>query len=335
MPLVEPMGAVVRRREFIGLVGGAAVLWPLAARAQQATRIARIGYLDFGSVSQSGRAVDKFRTGLRDLGYVEGKNFQIEFRFADGDGDRLSALATELVAAKVDVIVTYTSGVLAAQRASPTIPIIMATYGDAVASGIVASLAHPGGNVTGSTFFGPELIAKRLELLKEAVPSMSRAGVLLFKGSEQNGSILKMMGDTSKALMVELQPVEISEVANLASGFSALADRQIGAVVIGDHRLFVVNANAISALAARHHLTSIGPVELAASGVLMGDGVNFLDQFYRAAAFVDKILKGTKPGDLPVEQPTKFKLVINLKTAKALGLSVPATLLARADEVIE
>ena len=325
----------MRRREFIGLVGGAPVLWPLAARAQQATRIARIGYLDFGSASQSGRAVDKFRTGLRDLGYVEGKNFQIEFRFADGDGDRLSALATELVAAKVDVIVTYTSGVLAAQRASPTIPIVMATYGDAVASGIVASLAHPGGNVTGSTFFGPELIAKRLELLKEAVPSMSRAGVLLFKGSEQNGSILKMMGDTSKALMVELQPVEISEVADLESGFSALADRQIGAVVIGDHRLFVVNANAISALAARHHLTSIGPVELAANGALMGYGVNFLDQFYRAAAFVDKILKGTKPGDLPVEQPTKFKLVINLKTAKALGLSMPATLLARADEVIE
>jgi putative ABC transport system substrate-binding protein len=324
----------MKRREFITLLGGAAA-WPLAARAQQTGKIARIGYLSFLSASQHAARSDAFREGLRSLGYVEGRNLHIEFRFAEGDNDRLPGLAAELVGLNVDVIVTYATGVPAAQRATATIPIVMATYGDAVAAGVVASLAHPGGNVTGSTFFNPELLAKRLELLKEVVPSMTRAAVLLFRNSVLNGPILEAMEGTAKALRVGLQPFEIGKPTEFESAFSAWADKQIGALVVSDHAQFVANTNAIAALAAKHRLPSIGPLELAASGGLMAYGVNFSDQYRRAAVFVDKILKGAKPGDIPVEQSTKFETIINRKTAKTFGIEVPTSILLRADEVIE
>jgi putative tryptophan/tyrosine transport system substrate-binding protein len=325
----------MRRREFITLLGGAAVAWPLAARAEQARRVARIGYLSFLSASQHPRSLGAFRAGLRDLGYIEGENFEIEFRFADGDNDLLPGLATELVRLNVDVIVTYATGVPAAQRATTTIPIVMATHSDAVAARIVASLAHPGGNVTGSTFFHPELMAKRLELLKEVAPSMSRAGVFLFRGSEGNDPIVEAMESTAKALRIGLQLIEVGTPTDLEGAFSALANQQIDALVVGDHAFFIGNANAIAALAAKHRLPSIGYLDLAASGGLMAYAVYFPDQFRRAAVFVDKILKGAKPGDIPVEQATKFMTVVNTKTAKALGIEMPTSILLRADEVIE
>jgi putative tryptophan/tyrosine transport system substrate-binding protein len=324
----------VKRREFIAALGGAAA-WPVVGRAQQSERIARIGYLAFTSAAQSARGSQAFREGLRDLGYVEGKNFVIEPRFADGDNDRLPGLAAELVGLNVDVIVTYATGVPAAQRATAIIPIVMATYGDAVAAGVVTSLAHPGGNVTGSTFFNPELMAKRLELLKEVVPSVTRAGVFLFRNSEGNRPILDTMEGAAQTLKVGLQPFELRSPTEFEGAFSVFADKQIGALVVSDHAFFIVNANAIAALAAKHRFPSIGPLDLATSGGLMAYGVNFPDQFRRAAVFVDKILKGGKPGDIPVEQAAKFVTIINLKTAKAIGIETPTSLLLRADEVIE
>jgi putative tryptophan/tyrosine transport system substrate-binding protein len=325
----------MNRREFIGLLGGVAAGWSLAARGQQADRVARIGYLDFASPAISASYIGAFREGLRSLGYIEGENLKIEFRFAQGDNDLLPDLAIELIRLNVDVIVTYATGVPAAQRATSTIPIVMATYSDAVVAGIVASLANPGGNVTGSTFFNPELMAKRLELLKETAPSMRRAGVLLFQGSAMNRPMLAAMEHTAKALGVELQPIEVDRPTDLEGAFSVFAHQQVGGLVVGDHVFFRINARPINVLAEEHRLPSIGRLELATTGGLMAYGVDFLDQFRRAAAFVDKILKGIKPRDIPVEQATKFVTIANLKTAKALGLTLPPTLLARADEVIE
>jgi len=213
----------------------------------------------------------------------------------------LPGLLTELIGPNVDVILTYASGVYAAHRATTTIPIVMASSGDVVATGLAASLAHPGGNVTGLTFFLPELMAKRLALLKEAVPSMTQAGVLLLRGMQSKGNVLETMEATAKALKVELQPIEVGEPGEFESDFLASADKQIGGLVMLDHALFTANASAIAALAAKHRLPSIGPLELPASGGLMAYGVNFNDIFRRAAAFVDKILKGAKPGDIPIE----------------------------------
>ena len=219
---------MIGRREFVTLLSGAAAAWPIAAGAQQANRVARIGYLDFASPSTSGSYIGAFREGLRNLGYVEGENYQIEFRFAEDDNNSLPGLAIELIRLNVDVIVTYATGVPAAQRATSTIPIVMATYSDAVVTGIVASLANPGGNVTGSTFFNPELMAKRLELLKEIAPSMARAGVLLFRRSAINRAMLEAMERTANVLGVELQPIEIDRPTDMESAFLVLADQQVG-----------------------------------------------------------------------------------------------------------
>jgi len=324
----------MRRREFIAALGGAAA-WPVEARAQQAERLARIGYLGPTSASQLVGAIDAFSNGLRDLGYVEGRNLHIEFRFADGHEDRLPALAAELVALNVHVIVTYGTGVFAAQRATATIPIVAAVAPDLVALGVVASLSHPGGHLTGLTFFLPELMAKRLELLQEVVPSMTRAGVLLLRDNPSTASILEAMGVTAKALSVGLQPIEVNGPREFESEFSGWTEKQISGLVILDHPDFLASFDAIAALAAKHRLPSIGALELPASGGLMGYGVRFSEMFRRAAALADKILKGAKPGDIPVEQATKFQLVLNLKAAKALGLQMPPQLVARADEVIE
>ena len=324
----------MKRRDFIALIGGV-VAWPLAVRAQQSTSVARIGYLNTFDASASASYIESFRAGLRDLGYVEGKNVVIEFRFAEGNIDRLPGLAAELVRLDVDVIVANGPGVLAVQGATPTIPIVMLAFGDAVATGVIASLAHPGGNITGSTYFHPELMAKRVELLKEVVPSMTEAAVLLVPDNATNGPALRAMEMTAKALKVGLQPFEAHGPSEFESAFAAIADKKIGAVVTIDNPIFTGNAKMVAAIAAKQRLASIGSLELAAAGGLMAYGVSFHDLFRRAAYFVDKILKGAKPGDLPVEQATKFQLVINLKTAKALGLAIPPSILARADEVIE
>jgi ABC-type uncharacterized transport system substrate-binding protein len=324
---------MMRRREFITALGGAAATWPLAARAQP-KRLARIGYLALTSAAQHARLSNVFVAGLRELGYVDGRNIQIEFRFAEGDESRLLGLATELVGLNVDVIVTYASGVFAAQRATATIPIVMVTYANV---GIVGALARPGGNITGLTFFLPELMAKRLELIKEVVPSMTRAGVLLRRRDdiESNRSMLEAIATLAKALQVEVRPIELGELEEYEGAFSVWADERIGGLVMTDHSVLIANVGAIGALAAKHRFPSIGPLELPQVGGLMAYGVNFSDMFRRAATFVDKILKGEKPGNIPVEQATKFVTIVNLKTAKALGLEVPPTLLARADEVIE
>jgi putative ABC transport system substrate-binding protein len=324
----------MRRRTFITLLGGATA-WPLAARAQQPERPARIGYLALTSASQHAPRINAFRAGLRKLGYVEGRNLHIEFRSAEEDNDRLPGLAAELVRLNVDVIVTYATGVDAAKRATATIPIVMTTYSDAVSTGVIASLARPGGNVTGSTFFYPELMAKRLQVLKELVPSMSRAGVLLLRGNASNSPALESMRIAAEALKVGLEPIEVRTPTDYASAISAGVGRQIDALVVGDHAFFIANTDVIAGLAANHKIPSIGFLELAASGGLMAYGVNFTEMYRRAAVFVDKILKGAKPGDIPVEQAVKFELIINLKTAKALGLDVPLHLQQLADEVIE
>jgi putative ABC transport system substrate-binding protein len=324
----------MQRREFIVLLG-VAVGWPLVARAQQSTGAARIGFLNASDASTSASYIAAFRAGLRDLGYVEDKNFVIESRFAEGNIDRLPELAAELVRGNVDVIITSGSGVVAAQRATSTIPIVMLVMGDAVATGVVASLGHPGGNTTGSSFFNPELMAKRFELLKEVVPSMTQAAVLLTPGLPGNGQVLRAMEVTASALRVELHLFEARESSEYEIAFAAIADKKINAVVIHDNPLFIRDAKLLAALAKKQRLASVGSQEFTVAGGLVTYGVNFRDMYRRAAYFVDKILKGAKAGDLPVEQPTKFELVINLRTAQVLGLSIPPTLLARADEVIE
>jgi putative tryptophan/tyrosine transport system substrate-binding protein len=324
----------MQRREFIALLGGIAA-WPIAARAQQSTPVARIGYLNTNDASTAASYVEAFRAGLRDLGYVEGKNFVIESRFAEGNVDRLPELAAELVRGNVDVIITSASGVVAAQRATSTIPIVMLVIGDAVTSGVVTSLRHPGGNITGSSFFNPELMAKRLELLKEVAPSMTQAAVLLTPGLLGNRQVLRAMEMTAEVLKVGLQPFETRGSSEYESTFAAIADKKIGEIVVQDNPIFIRDAKLLAAIAAKQRLASVGFSEFTAAGGLVAYGVNFRDMYRRGAYFVDKILKGAKPGDLPVEQPTKFELVINLRTAKALGLTIPPTLLARADEVIE
>jgi ABC-type uncharacterized transport system substrate-binding protein len=328
------MASHIGRRKFLAALGGAAAAWPLAARAQQTERIARIGYLGLAPAARMQRFDDAFREGLRDLGYAEGKNLRIEYRSAEGDESQLPALAAELVGLNVNVIVTYASGVFAAQRATTIIPIVMATYANV---GIVGNLARPGGNITGSTFFLPELMAKRLEMLKEVAPSIARAGVLLQLRDDvaSNRNMIEAMATTARTLQVELQPIEVRHPSDYEGAFAAWAEQQIGGVVMTDHAQLLVNAGAIAALAAKHRFPSVGPLELPANGGLMAYGVDFSVLFRRAAAFVDKILKGTKPGDIPIEQAVKFKSVLNLKTAKALGIDTPTSILLRADEVIE
>ena len=312
------------------------VLAPLVAEGQQAGKMYRIAFL--GSTSPSGYAsqMKAFRGGLRDLGYVEGGNLVIEFRWAQGKYERLPELAAELVRLKPDVLVTHgVPGTLAAKRATETIPIVVGVVGEAVAIGAVEGLARPGGNVTGSSFFVPELNAKRLEVLKEAFPRLSRVGVLLNRDNAVNMHVLKAMEQTAQALKIHLQSVEARDPADLENAVSTLVKGRASAIAVEDDAMLLAHAERIAELARKHQLPTIGFVEYARAGGLLAYGVNFPDLWRRAATYVDKILKGGKPGDLPVEQPTKFELVINLKTAKALGVTIPQSVLVRADEVIQ
>ena len=280
--------------------------------------------------------VEALRAGLRDLGYVEGKNIVIEYRWADGKYDRLPDLAAELVRINVDVLVTSgTPGVRAAKQATTTIPIVMAASGDAVATGLVASLARPGGNITGSAFFSPELSAKRLELLKEAVPRVTQVAYLTSPENPVARANLKAMEITSKVLKVGLRPSEARGPNEFENAFAAMAKQQVNALAVGQDSTINANVGVIADLAARQRLPSIGPVEFAAAGGLIGYGHNSFALFRRAAYFVDRIFKGARPGDLPIEQPTTFELAVNLKTAKALGITIPQSILVRADRVIE
>jgi putative tryptophan/tyrosine transport system substrate-binding protein len=326
----------MKRREFITLIGGAAAVWPLASRAQQPT-MPVIGFLGALSAPDWVSQTDALRAGLRDLGYVEGKNIVIEFRWAQGNYDRLPDLAAELVRLKVDVLVAYgTPATRAAIQATKTIPIVINTGGDAVTMGLVASLNRPGGNITGLTQFGLEIVAKRFELLKEAVHSITQVGVLVNPDNPVTQGVgLEPLETTARTSKVLIQRFEVRERNDFESVFLTMANKRVDAVVITADSMFISNRRIIANLALKNRLPSTGFPEFAKAGGLIGYGINDLEIYRRFAFFVDKILKGTKPADLPVERATKFDIVINLKTARALGLDVPPTLLARAAEVIE
>jgi putative ABC transport system substrate-binding protein len=329
----------MRRREFITLLGGAAATWPLAAPAQQpAGRVFRVGYLTIASREQQLHLITAFEEGLRSLGYRVGENVVIEYRFADGELERLPALAADLVRLGVDVIVTGVNpNTVAAMKATATIPIVMTNSTDPIGSGLVASLARPGGNVTGfAADAGYEIFGKRLELLKETLPNLSRVGILWNPDFAPNLARLKSMRETTEALGLTLVPAEARRLDLLEQAFATMVrERAQAFVVLSDGVLFNCRGQ-ITAMALRNRLPAASTQkEYAEAGLLLTYGVDFRDLFRRSAVFVDKIFKGAKPADLPVEQPTKFELVINLKTAKALGIIVPPTLLTRADEVIE
>ncbi len=327
------------RREFIGTLAGGLLAMPLAAEAQQAAKIARIGYLA-GNLAAAPRLEEALRQGLRDLGYVEGRNVVIEIRDAEGKPERLPALAAELVALKVDVIVApNTPQALAAKQATRTLPIVFSFVADPVASGLVTSLARPGGNVTGLSSLTPELVGKRLELLTQAVRGVSRVAVLLqpgFQGERTEKDMLKGADVAARALGVRLQFVEAQGPADIDRAFSDMTRARAGALTVLGSTMFISERRRLVDLAAKNRLPAVyARREYVDAGGLMSYGSNIADLFRRTATYVDKILKGAKPADLPVAQPTKFELVINLKTAKALGLTIPPALLGRADEVIE
>ena len=325
----------LKRRDFITLLGSAAAC-PLAARAQPASKISRIGYVGLLTANSLPKRLEAFRAGLRDLGYEEGRNIVIEFRWADGRYERLPALFTELIRLNVDVIVTHgTPGGLAAKKATTTIPIVFATAGDAVASGLVASLAQPGGNVTGSTYFIPDLSAKQLELLKETIPGLSDVAILLNPANPMNEPVVPAIRQTAQSLKLELHQFGVHGPAEFDGAFAAMAARRVGGLVLIDDSTLIANAPIIAKLALGQRLPASGWPDFATAGGLMAYGVNYNDMFRRAATFVDKILKGAKPADIPVERATKFGTIVNLKTAKALGIDIPTSLLLRADEVIE
>jgi putative ABC transport system substrate-binding protein len=313
---------------------------PVAAEAQPAAKIDRIGYLSPSPASTTPHLREAFRQGLRDLGYVEGRNLVIEYRYAEGKPERYSALAVELVALKVDVIVTAnTPAALAAKQATRTLPIVFPVAVDPVQSGLVTSLARPSGNVTGLSAVAAELVGKCLEQLKQAVPGVSRVAVLWQPGgiderTEQDQ--LKGAEVAARALGVRLQFVEARGPADLDRAFSDMTRARAGALTVLTSVMFVNERRRLVDLAAKNRLPAVyAQREFVDTGGLMAYGPNLADLFRRAATYVDRILKGAKPGDLPVEQPTKFELAINLKTAKALGLTMPPSLLQRADEVIQ
>ena len=328
----------MRRREFIALVGGA-IVCPTGVRAQpQAGKVPRIGYLRVTSASDRPPLLDAFRQALRELRWIEGQNVVIDYRFAEGRLDRLPDLAAELVRLKVDVIVSLgTQGVTAARNATDTIPIVMIGVRDPIAIGLIASLAHPGGNVTGvSGYAGLEIVAKQLELLKETVPEIRRVAVLSNPTNAYHQLAIKELNVAAGSLGVQLQLLEARGPNEFDGAFAAMAKERAGALLVLSDIMFNGHGTRLADLAASRRLPTANAVrESVEAGGLMSYGPSFLDSYRRSAAYVDKILKGDKPADLPVEQPTKFELVINLKTAKAIGVTVPPTLLARADEVIE
>jgi len=328
----------MKRREFLTCLG-AAVTWPLAARAQQpAGRVYRVGYFAITSRERALHLTKAFEDGLRSLGYRVGENVVVEYRFADGDMGRLSALAADLVGLGVDVIVAGNNvNIIAAMQATTTIPIVMASSADPVGAGLVSSLARPGRNATGiAQDTGGEQHVKRLELVKDTLPNLSRVGILWNPDFAPNPARLLSMREAAPALGLTLVPVEARGLEALEQAFATMArERAQVLVVLSDGVLFNCRGQ-IGVMAVRDRLPTIAAArEYAESGLLLTYGVDLRDAFRRSASFVDKILKGANPADLPVEQPTRFELVLNLKTANALGINVPPILLARADEVIE
>ena len=304
------------------------------ARAQ--TRVHRVAFLGVGRSPAYAYRIDALRQGLRDHGYVEGKDLVLEFSWAEGEYARLPQLAIAVVRSKPDVIVTHTTpGVRAVQAASKTVPIVMTDTFDAVRAGLVESLARPGGNVTGSTLLGFELNAKRLEMLKEVLPGMSRAAVLMNPDAPTYVIIRDEMRGVGKERNVEMHTFDARRPADFEAAFQAMSAHRVDAVMVVEDPLFTVNTRSIAALALKHRMPLAGFSEFAESGGLIGYGVNFPELYRRAAYFVHRILRGAKPADLPVEQATKFDLVVNATTAKTLAITIPQTLLLRTDRVVD
>jgi putative ABC transport system substrate-binding protein len=322
------------RRTFIGGVAGSLVSAPLAARAQQVGKVYRIGILEPIPAAQNAANLDALRRGLRDFGYVEGRNLIIEYRSADGHAERFTDLAAELVRSKVDLILTRgTPAASAAKQATSSIPVIMATMGDPRA--IVASFAHPGGNITGVTTFSTELTGKQLELLKELVPNLARVGLLHNMGNPAAPPEWEELKAAARSLGLKAELLDVRSQGELARTFEPATPRRVDAVVVGADGLMQMHRQAIIDWAGRNKLPAAYPSrEFVEAGGLLAYAVNYPELYFRFAAFVDKIFKGAKPGDIPVQQPTKFELVINLKTAQALGLTIPPSLALRADALI-
>ena len=309
---------------------------PLSSDAQPARKVYRVGFLGAASPASYASLLEAFRLGLRDLGYTEGKNVMIDSRWAEGKYERLPGLAAELVRLKPDVLLTHgTPGTRAAKQVTTTIPIVMAVTGDPVATGLVRSLANPGGNVTGSALFLPELNAKRLEMLKEVFPHLSRVAVLVNPDNPANAVTLKAMEETARSITIELRPVEARGPADFDGAFATIAKWRAGALSVYEDAMLIAQARRVAGLATKAQVPSIGFKEYAEGGGLMAFGVDFPDLWRRAAGFVDRIFRGAKPADMPVEQPSKFEVVINLRTARVLGVTIPQALLLRADQVIK
>jgi len=324
------------RRTFLATVTGGLLAAPLAVRTQQARKVYRIGFV-WDSPAVWPHALEAFRQGLRDLGWVEGQNILIEYRWAEGRFDRLPNLMEELVRLKVDLIVAPTSIYTgAAKRATSTIPIIFAVHADPIGSGHVASLARPGGNITGFSIMMTETNVKGLELLKKAVPGLSHVAVIWDPATPSHGPGLKAVEVAGPALGLRIQPVPVRSATEYDSAFSAIVRERADAVLVLSTPQFITEARQLAEFAMKQKLpTMFGPRVHAEVGGLMSYGPDRADLLRRAAIYVDKILKGANPADLPVQQATKFELVINLKTAKALGLTIPRSVLARADQIIE
>ena len=324
----------MRRREFITLLGGAAAIWPLAARAQQAGKLPVIGFLGADAAAFSPWTA-AFVTRMRELGWIEGRTIAIDYRWSEGRPERYAEIASEFVRLKVDVILTVGSAVPTLKQATADIPIVFAVAIDPVGNGLVASLARPGGNVTGLSIQAAELAGKRLELLREVVPHVHRLASMFDVGNSQPALEMDETQAAARMLGLEVAPLEIRRAEDIAPAFEALKPPADALYVVVD-QLVVANLIQIlkQALGARLP-TMFSTREFVKAGALMSYGPNYADLFRHSADYVDKILRGTKPGDLPVEQPTRFELVINLTTAKALGLTIPASFLSLADELIE
>ena len=327
----------VKRREFIRFVGGAAAAWSLAARAQQPARIYRIGVLETLPPDRNKANFGSLLRGLHEHGYLEGQNLQIEYRSADGHGDRFPALVADLIGRGVDLIVTRgTPAAKSAKAATATIPIVMAAIGEPLGVGVVESLAQPGGNVTGFSAFVTELSGKRVELLKETFPSIVRVGFLLNMDNPVSPPQWEATLSVAKTLGLSAELFDVHGDLDIAGAFAAMRQRRVNALSVGIDVVTQAYAATIAKLAAEQKLPTAYPArEFVELGGLLSYGVDYPDLYYRAAGLIDKIFKGARPANLPVEQPTKLELVINLKAAKALGLDVPPALLARADEVVE
>jgi putative ABC transport system substrate-binding protein len=326
----------MRRRDFITFIGGAATGWPLVTRAEQPATVARIGYLGLGPASAVSSRVEALQAGLRDLGWIEGKNLLFEFRWAD-NVDQLPGLAADLVRMKVDVIFATSSTLVeAARQATKTIPIVFATHADPIGSGHVASLPRPGGNITGLSELTTEIDAKALEILKEVVPQSTQIGVLWNPTTPSQVPGLQSVKAAGERLAIALSIVSTATVDDFDVAFASMARENVGGVLIMPAPVTVSFRARLAQLALKRRLPTIfGNKENVVAGGLMSYGVDRNDLTRRAALYIDKILKGVKPADLPVEQPTRFEFVVSLKTARALGVEIPPTLLVRADEVIE